>query len=87
MPLNLYINKIGDYMKQVERRNLNAYKLRVYVGAIKTAKAMTDAEWVTEWARHVTTDSKWITRLSWIAYLEACALSEAEAMIDYKEAA
>lgn len=74
----------------MDRRNPVAFKLRVYVGAIKDAKSMTDTQWMDSWTKHVTIHSKWISRTSWITYLEACALQEAESMIehdDYREAA
>ena len=74
----------------MERRNPAAYKLRVYVGAIKDAKSMDDTQWSDAWTKHITINSTWISRTTWIAYLEACALQEAESMIesdDYREAA
>lgn len=77
----------------MDRRTPEGYKLRVYVDAIQDAKLTSDEEWLTRWVANVNRDSMWISRLTWIAYLEQCALREAKKMMaieesdDYKEAA
>lgn len=59
------------------RRTVEGYKLRVYIDAIKDVKAMTDQEWLDQWAISAN-DSPYLTRTMWISYLESCALIEAE---------
>ena len=70
-----------------DRRTSAGYKLRVYIDQIKLVQAMTDEQWVDEWVRTCTTESRFLLRDTWVHYLERCALEEAETMISQKEAA
>jgi hypothetical protein len=68
-----------------DRRTSAGWKLRIYMDAIRDAKAMTDDAWID---MQVYSDARYLPRDVWISYLEGCALREAETMIDYnKEAA
>jgi hypothetical protein len=70
---------------KIDRRTSAGYKLRVYMDAIKEVKAMTDDMWMNS---QILSDSRYMPKDVWIAYLEGCALAEAGTMIDYnKEAA
>lgn len=59
------------------RRTTEGYKLRVYMDAIKDAKATTDAEWIEAWANNPI-HSQYVPRIVWIGYLERCAIQEAD---------
>lgn len=59
------------------RRTQDGYRLRVYIDAIKDAKAMTDGEWIEQWSKSGGSE-KYISRSMWISYLEHCALQAAE---------
>ena len=59
-----------------DKRTTEGYKLRVYMDAIKDAKAITDDQWVAQWIKSV--DAQWIPKSNWIAYLEQCAIGELE---------
>lgn len=63
-----------------DRRTKEGYKLRVYMDQIKEIKAMSDAEWVDQWVKYAGKDDVYVNRLSWLGYLEGCALKEAEKM-------
>jgi len=57
------------------RRTQKGYKLRVYMDAIKDAKATTDEQWIDQWA---TSEGTYVSRVVFLSYLEQCALIEAE---------
>lgn len=63
----------------MERRTKEGYKLRIYMDAIKACKAMTDEQWVDQWAASDSRD-RYQSRKMWLSYLESCALVEAEKM-------
>jgi hypothetical protein len=60
-----------------ERRKKEGYKLRIYIDAIKDARATTESQWMEDWARNDCKDH-YITKSMWISYLEECALQEAK---------
>lgn len=60
------------------RRRPEAYKLRVYMDAIKLAENTSDAEWV---QNMIESDAQYVPRSVWIAYLEKCALAEAAKLV------
>lgn len=62
------------------RRTTEGYRLRVYIDAIHDAKAMTDEEWIEAWATNPA-HCRYVPRNVWIAYLEQCAIREAEAFM------
>lgn len=59
-----------------DRRTKEGYRLRVYIDAIKEAKAMTEAEWVDGWIRGPK-DAPYTPLSTWIIYLEQCVIAEA----------
>lgn len=63
-----------------ERRTQEGYKLRVYFDAIKEAKAMSDEEWTNAWAVSGS-NAPYMPKSVWIAYLESCAMKEAEKLV------
>lgn len=66
----------------MDRRTKEGYKLRVYMDQIETVKAMTDAEWVDQWAKHAKPDTPYMTRLEWIKYLEGCVMTEVTSLLE-----
>ncbi len=68
-----------------ERRTKEAYKLRIYIDAIKTVKAMSDDEWIRQWAVSDSQD-RYRSRSEWLGVLEGWAIMEADNML-IKEAA
>jgi len=64
-----------------ERRTKEGYKLRVYVDAIREAKAITDQEWIENWSKQIG-DQVYMPRMDWIYYLEQCAILEATKLIE-----
>lgn len=72
----------------MDRRRQEASKLRAYMDGIKQARETTDEQWVSNWiARR--DSSPYMPRTCWIAYLERCALIEAEKLmeVELKDAA
>lgn len=59
------------------RRRKEAYRLRIYIDAIKAAEAMTDSAWMEE---QIYSNGPYMPRLSWIEFLRKCALIEANAL-------
>ena len=70
----------------MEKRTKEGYKLRIYIDAIKEVKSMSDATWIEIQASQAS-ESPYMTRAMWLAYLEGCAIQEAERMIPMQEAA
>jgi hypothetical protein len=64
-----------------DRRTKEGYKLRVYMDQIKAVKAMTDEEWVDQWAKYSGLNDTYVTRISWISYLEQCVMNEVNSLI------
>jgi hypothetical protein len=62
-----------------DRRTKQGCRLRVYLDAIKQAKAMTQDEWVQNW---ISSGNRWMPKDQWISYLETCALKEAEGLTE-----
>lgn len=74
----------------MNRRRPEAFKLRVYMDAIKDARNTTDKDWMDRWVAGCNAETQWISRATWISYLEQCALWEADKLTDtseYREAA
>jgi hypothetical protein len=69
----------------MERRTTEGYKLRIYIDAIKAVKSMSDAEWI-ETQAACGSSGLYMTRLQWLAYLEGCAIQEAERLLPIAEA-
>jgi len=59
------------------RRTKEGYRLRIYIDAIKAVKAMSEAEWVEMQSKHASID-RYLSRGEWLAYLESCAIQEAD---------
>lgn len=70
----------------MERRTTEGYKLRVYIDAIKDVKSMSKAQWIESQAASEAS-GPYVTQDMWIAYLEHCAIQEAERMLPIAEAA
>lgn len=61
-----------------ERRSPKAWRLRVYIDALKEARKMTDQEWIDNWVAHCDANSIFMPRSTWISILEFWAVEEAE---------
>jgi hypothetical protein len=65
-----------------DRRREEASRLRIYIGAIREAETMTDAQWADHWVeecrRTGDTSSQFTPRSTWIELLKHWALIEAE---------
>ena len=69
-----------------DRRDPRRYKLRVYLDAMEDMKLVTDEQWSDVQAMRPL-DVPYMTKEHWVAYLTRCALEEAMAMADEREAA
>lgn len=69
-----------------ERRRVIAWKLRVYIDAIREVEATSDQDWLDAWARHCTERCIYVSRQAWIAILKKWALAEAQKLV-WKQAA
>lgn len=63
-----------------DRRTKEGYKLRVYMDQIREVKSMSDERWIEEFVKY-NKDGPYVPRLAWLAYLEECALIEAEKLL------
>jgi hypothetical protein len=61
-----------------ERRRPEAYRLREYVAALKEVQAMSDQEWLDCWVKNAGTDTPWMPKAAWEAYLQMCVVAEAD---------
>lgn len=64
-----------------ERRRKEAWRLRVYVDALKTAEATSDEAWVDQWIRSGD-DSPYLPRTVWIQILRNWVSSEATRLLE-----
>lgn len=62
----------------MDRRRLEAMRLRTYFDQIKMVKAMTNDQWIEQW---IHSNLPWVPKQDWINQLEQWALAEAQAMI------
>ena len=60
-----------------ERRRPEGFKLRIYIDAIREAEALTNEEWISNWAANCTVDSEYLSQYNWICLLRKWALQEA----------
>lgn len=65
-----------------DRRTKEGYRLRIYMDQIKEIKAMSDSEWVDQWVKYSTKDDVYVSRLSWIVYLEDCVMIEVNSLLN-----
>jgi len=61
-----------------ERRRAYAWRLRVYIDAVKQAEATTDEEWIDRWVAHAGPDDRFIPRSIWVEILKRWALEEVQ---------
>lgn len=61
-------------MSKVERRRIEAYRLREYFTAIQRVQGMTLEEWIAEQAKR---PNGYTPKAEWLDYLKNCALIEA----------
>lgn len=71
---------------EIERRNPAAWKLRIYVDAIKDVERITDEDWLNNWAFAPHTMGPFVPRSTWVAILREWALAEAARLVE-REAA
>jgi enoyl reductase-like protein len=71
----------------IDRRRPEAYRLRVYIDAIKEVESMTDAAWLDRYvqAALINRNAAWFPRFAWLEYLKACALRESESLLAASE--
>jgi hypothetical protein len=78
---------MGAIKPKIDRRRPEAYRLRVYIDAIRACENMTDAAWVTAYVDAARLDNRvtWTPKSCWLEYLKACALRESENLLNASE--
>ena len=72
--------------KMQDRRKPENYKLRVYMDAMQDAKAMTDEQWLDAWIKNADTNSPYVFREQFIAYIDQCILGEVTKLLERESA-
>jgi hypothetical protein len=62
-----------------DRRTKEGFRLRAYMDAIREVRTMTDEQWTSNFV--LQKGGSFIPRITYLAYLEHCALVEAEKLL------